>query len=122
MEALLPVHRVLGFMLSLVSIAGVLVSLFAKSPGSGARRGALILGRAFSGLIDLQWLLGVIGYFALPAAGRPSLAHPLLMTLMAVGFHVYLRRLQKEEPSSQWPLVAGYVGAWLLIFVGIRVV
>jgi len=121
MEALLSIHRILGFMLFLVAIAGVLVSLFAKAPGSGPRRGALVLGRVFAGLIDLQWLLGVIGFFALPAASRPSLWHPLLMTVMAVGFHVYLRRLHKEEPANQWPLVAGYVGAWLLIFIGMRV-
>ena len=120
MQTLMLIHRYLGETLFIGAVVGALVSLFAKAPGSGARRGAFILGRVFAGLIDLQWLLGVISYFALPAAIRPSLIHPLLMTVMAVGFHVYLRRLQKEEPANQWPLVAGYVGAWLLIFIGIR--
>lgn len=118
MHTLTLIHRYLGETLFTVALVGLVLSLFAKSPASGARRGALIFGRAFAGLIDLQWLLGVISYFGRPAAARPSLMHPLIMTLMVVGFHLYFRRLQRQEPANQWPFVAAYLGAWLLIYVG----
>lgn len=121
-RTLILIHRFLGESLVTVALIGLLLSLFAKAPGSKARRGSLILGRVFAGLIDLQWLLGVISYFAIPAAARPSLMHPLVMTVMVVAFHIYFRRLQREEPANQWPFVACYLGAWLLIFVGIQVV
>lgn len=120
MQTLTLVHRYLGESLVTVALVGLLLSLFAKAPTGGARRGALILGRIFAGLIDLQWLLGVVSYFGRPAAVRPSLMHPAVMTLMVAAFHIYFRRLQRQEPANQWPFVGVYLGAWLLIYVGIQ--
>jgi len=113
-------HRFLGESLVTISVIVTILAFLAAQGSSGLGRGATIAGRILLGLLDLQWLLGVINYFGLPAAVRPSLAHPLLMTAVVVGVHVAAARARKGPGLGRWGLAGVYAAAAVLIIVGIR--
>ena len=118
-ETIATLHRYLGESLVTIAFIGAVLGLFASDPKGGVAKAAWIVVRVFGVLISIQWLLGIINYFMLPAAVRPSLAHPLLMTLIVAAFHPAQRRLQKLEGSPRWPLVGLLAVTAVLIWIGI---
>lgn len=83
-----------------------------------------IWGRLSIVLIDLQILLGVVIFFLLDPALRPSLWHPTLMIAAAVSIHggaIFARRLTGDLRKHYAHLVAYLVGL-LLVLLGIYTV
>lgn len=122
MDVVQQLHRFLGESLVTISVIVTILALLAAQGSGGMGRGAAIAGRVLLGLLDLQWLLGVINYFGLPAAVRPSLAHPLLMTAVVVGLHIAAARARKGAGLGRWALTGVYAATAVLIIVGIRMV
>lgn len=118
-ESMTAIHRVLGESLVTIAIIGALLGVFSTDPKSGVARAAWSVVRVFGVLISIQWLLGIINYFSLPMAVRPSLAHPILMTVVVAAFHPAQRRLQKLSGSPRWPLVGLLVATAILLWIGI---
>ncbi len=81
-------------------------------------------GRLSIVLIDLQILLGVVIFFLLDPAVRPSLWHPALMLAAAVSIHggaIFARRLTDDRRKHYAHLLAYLVGL-LLVLLGIYTV
>lgn len=116
------IHQFLGESLVTVAVIGLLVTLFAKEPHSGARRLSLLVLRLFVILLSIQWLLGLINYFFFPAGARPSLAHPLLMTLVVAAAHILAGRSRKSPGSQRGVAAAMFAGSAVLMWVGMGLV
>lgn len=121
-DTIIVLHRYIGESLVTIAILGALLGLFATDPKSSVARAAWVFVRLFGVLISIQWLLGIVNYFTLPAAVRPTLAHPILMTVIVAAFHPLQSRLQKLESSPRWPLVGLLAGTAVLLWVGISLV
>lgn len=115
------VHRYLGESLMTVALISVLLALLAKEPASGLRRASLIAGRVLVVLLSLQWLLGIINYFSLPAALRGSLVHPILMTAVVAFVHIFMGKVRKDPEFGRLKLVGLYAVTFAAIFVGIQI-
>lgn len=121
MAGIFALHRYLGELLVIVSLAGLILALIAGGQDKeGVAKLARTVLRVFGGLLSLQWLLGVVSYIAI--SPRPSLAHPLLMTGVVALFHIFQGRIARGDWSGRWPLVGLYAGAWALIALGIRLI
>ncbi len=121
-EAVITIHRYLGESLVTIAVIGALLALFSTDPKSGVTRAAWIVVRIFGVLISVQWLLGIINYFMLPSAVRPSLAHPILMTLIVAAFHPAQRRVQKLDGAPRWPMLGLLAVTAILLWIGIGLV
>jgi hypothetical protein len=116
------IHQFLGYLMPTVAAIGFVLSLFARQPESGARRYSLVFLRIFVILLSIQWLLGVINYFMFPAGARPSLVHPLWMTVVVAAVHILAGRARRD-PASGWGLTTGtFVGSAVLIWIGLGLV
>ena len=118
-EALLTIHRFLGESLPTIAVITAVLALFAVDPKSTVTRVAWIVARILGVLLTIQWLVGVINYFSLPAATRPSLAHPLLMTVVVAAYHPVSRRIQKLGGAPRLPLLALLAATAILIWIAI---
>lgn len=116
------IHRFLGESLVTLAVLGLIAALLARDPNGGARRLTLVALRLFIGLLSLQWLLGVINYFTIPAAVRPSLAHPLLMTLVVAASHMLGGKARQEPTAAQAMSAAVFAGSAVLMWLGMRLV
>ena len=112
-------HRFVGESLITIAVVGAVAAAL-TSGGGTLYRAAQILGRVLVALLDLQWLLGVINYFGLPAGARPSLAHPVVMTVAVVVAHVLLKRAQ--QGSGRWGLAGVHAVTAVLLIVGYQLV
>lgn len=116
------IHQFLGESLVTLAIIGLLTAVFAKDPSGGTHRFVHIALRIFAVLLSIQWLLGVINYFQFPAAARPSLAHPLLMTAVVAAVHIASGKV-KEKPAVGRALAMGvFAGAAVLMWAGMGLV
>ena len=118
-EALLTIHRFLGESLPTIAVITAVLALFAVDPKSTVTRVAWIVARILGVLLTIQWLVGVINYFSLPAATRPSLAHPLLMTVVVAAYHPVSRRIEKLGGAPRLPLLALLAATAILIWIAI---
>jgi len=83
-----------------------------------------VWGALSSGLMDLQILLGVLIFFLLDPAVRPSLWHPALMFIAAVSVHlgtVFARHLTEGRRKHYAHLLAYLVGL-LFVLLGVYAV
>jgi len=103
-EVITLIHRYLGETLVALVLIGLLLALGAKDPAGGLRRGALGVGRILVMLLSLQWLLGIINFFSLPAEVRPGWGHPVIMTLVVALGHMAMGRARKDPKASHWRL------------------
>lgn len=80
-----------------------------------------VLGSVFTGLIDLNVLIGIILYIFGP--DRPTLLHPLMMILAAVVAHG-ARMLGREHEAKTQHLYqdVGFLTSFVLITIGIHFV
>ncbi len=120
MDVINVLHRYIGESLMAVALISVLLALFARDPNSAMRRTALIAGRVLVIVLSVQWLLGIINYFALPAEVRGSLLHPIWMTAVVAFVHIFMGKVRKAPDFSQWGLVGLYAVTFVGIFLGIR--
>lgn len=116
------IHQFLGESLVTLAVLGLLATLFAKDPNGGARRLSITVLRLFIILISIQWLLGVITYFMFPAAARPSLAHPLLMTAVVAVSHILGGRARRDASAAQGLAAGVFVGSAVLMWIGMGLV
>jgi vacuolar-type H+-ATPase subunit I/STV1 len=105
--------RYLVLLVGLVALAYFLSGLVAKRPvGKGVR----VLGAIFSGLLDLQMVLGLI----MVAMGRyyPRLIGHIVLMVLAIGVTHALLAINRKRPNPGYllPLIA--VGAALVLIVG----
>jgi len=117
-----PVHQFLGESLITLSIVGLLITLFLKESGGGMHRASLIALRIWVILLSVQWLLGVITYFAYPAGARPSLAHPLLMTAVVAAAHMLAGKVRKAPETGRNLAMGAFADAAVLMWIGIQLV
>lgn len=116
------IHQFLGESLVTLAVLGLLATVFAKDPNGGARRLSLTVLRVFIILISIQWLLGVINYFTFPAAARPGLAHPLLMTAVVAASHIFGGKARKDASSAQGLAAGVFIGSAVLMWIGMGLV
>lgn len=116
------IHQFLGESLVTLAVLGLVATLFAKDPNSGARRLSLTVLRLFIILLSIQWLLGVINYFLYPAGARPSLAHPLLMTAVVAASHMLGGRARKSASAGQSLAAGTFAGSAVLMWIGMGLV
>lgn len=116
------IHKYLGESLITLSILGLLITLFVKGPEGGTHRLAQIALRLLVILLSLQWLLGVINYFTIPAVARPSLAHPLIMTVVVAASHILAGKAKSAPASGKGIMVGIFVGAAVLMWIGMGMV
>ncbi|MBF5045743.1 hypothetical protein FGE12_25270 [Aggregicoccus sp. 17bor-14] len=114
MNALFAAHSGLRFLVLLAGLVAAVffaVGLARKQP---ATRTVRVMGAVFSGLLDLQVLLGLI----LVAMGRyyPALIGHIVMMLLAVAVvHILLVKNRKRpQPGYALPLVAVVLGLALI--------
>jgi hypothetical protein len=114
MNALFAAHSGLRYLVLLAGLVAVVffaVGLARKQP---VTRGVRVMGAVFSGLMDLQVLLGLI----LVAMGRyyPALiGHIVMMVLAVVVVHVLLVVNRKRaQPGYALPLAAVVLGLALI--------
>lgn len=81
-----------------------------------------MLGVVFTGLVDLNVLIGVMLLVSKwNSPGRPTLLHPLTMILAAVVAHVARMLMREREGKARhlWQ-GAGFLVSFVLILVGIQ--
>ena len=121
-EALITIHRYLGESLVTIAVITAILAAFAADPKSTVTKVTWAVARILGVLLTIQWLIGVINYFTLPAAVRPSLAHPIVMTIVVAAYHPVTRRIQKLGGAPRWPLLAVLAATAILIWIGISLV
>ena len=105
--------RYLVLLVGLVALVYFLVGLVAKRPvGKGVR----VLGAIFTGLLDLQVLLGLI----MVAMGRyyPRLIGHIVLMVLAVGVTHALLAVNRKRPNPGYVLPLIAVAAALLLIAG----
>lgn len=113
------IHAILGETLRGIAVLGFLVALFARDPDGGGRRATIVFLRLFAIVLSIQWLIGIVNYFQLPAAARPSLAHPLIMTVAVALVHIISSKAKKKVGFGYGPILATTALATALISYGI---
>lgn len=119
LSAITLIHRIVGESIVWLPIIGLIAAFFIKdSQGEGgARKTVLIVGRILVVLLSIQWLLGVINYFTFPGDVRPSLIHPILMTLLVAGVHIAMGRARRDADFGK----AGFIGLYAVTAAAIIV-
>ena len=115
MNALFAAHSGLRYLVLLAGLVAVVYFALGLAQKRPYTRAVRTVGAIFSGLMDLQILLGLI----LVAMGRyyPQLiGHIVLMVLAAVVVHVLLARNRKRpQPGYALPLAGVVLGLALLV-------
>jgi len=111
MHSIIVLHRLIGETLLFAAAAGLAVSLAATDSRRPWQRAAAALMKLYGILIGIQWLLGWIGYFGSPSEARPSLYHPIIMTVLLGFYHARQARLGRVEFNrSQAAMLFGLAG------------
>ena len=125
MNILLMVHSILRWVILLVAVIAIavfLVSWLRRSQLQGVDRGLM---SGFSGLMDLQAMLGIIllVWSGLAGAGFPRyrLEHALIMVLAAVVAHLSARWKNADAPLRYRNYFLIILASLLLVLIGIAV-
>ena len=125
MNILLMIHSILRWVILLVAVIAIvvfLVSWLRRSQLQGVDRGLM---SGFSGLMDLQAMLGIIllVWSGLAGAGFPRyrLEHSLIMILAAVVAHLSARWKNADEPLRYRNYFLIILASLLLVLIGISV-
>ncbi len=113
-----PIHRILGEIMLLIALVGVALAVAGLIRKKELEKPERVFAMVYSGLLDLQALLGLIFYFLLPAPVRPTLLHPILMILAVVVVHMGRRWRQSPVPTRHWAQLGIYGLSLLLVFAG----
>ena len=123
MNILLMVHSILRWVILLVAVIAIavfLVSWLRRSQLQGVDRGLM---SGFSGLMDLQAMLGIIllVWSGLAGAGFPRyrLEHALIMVLAAVVAHLSARWKNADAPLRYRNYFLIILASLLLVLIGI---
>ncbi len=126
MDILLSIHSFLRWVVIAVAALAILkfaVGWLMNSPFKGMDRG---LASGFSGLMDLQVLLGLIYFLwnGFAAAGFPGYRwlHMAIMLLAAALGHVPARLKMLGDKQRFFYSLVAILAALALVFIGVRVV
>lgn len=114
MNLVFVVHGWLGFLVILAVVAAAGLSLYEWLQKEAGDEWSTVY-TAVVGLMDLQVLLGVVLFFLMSAAARPSLEHPVIMILSLVIVHV------AKNYRGGWRF-GGFLVALILMIRGFMVV
>ncbi len=118
-ETLFEVHNVLRWFVLGAGLIGLIQSLWGASEGGGAARLGGLMPRIFVGLLDSQFLLGVI----LLVSSRSGWAHAVLMLGAVVLAHVLNARAKRSLPEwVRGSRIALFVFPMILIFIGVNLI
>ena len=113
-----PIHRILGELMLLIALVGVALAIVGLIRTRELEKPERVFAMVYSGLLDLQVLLGLVFYFLLPAPVRPTLLHPIPMILAVVVVHAGRRWRQSPVPTRHWSQLGIYGLSLVLIFAG----
>ena len=126
MDFVLTLHSIVRWVIVIVALAAIVrfVLVWAgKAQDSNMDRGLM---SGFSGLLDLQVLLGLIYlvWNGLSAAGFPlfRLAHALIMIVAVVIAHLSMRWKNAEASIRARNNLFAIVASSVLIFIGVAIV
>jgi hypothetical protein len=117
-EIVAPIHRYLGETMLLVAIIGVVLAIVGLVRKQVLEKPENVFAMVYSGLLDLQVVLGFLFFFLLPGPGRPTILHPILMTLAAVMVHAGRAWRGSPSPTRHWAQLGIYGASLMLIFAG----
>jgi heme A synthase len=124
MDIIRMIHRFLGETLLLIALIVVILAIIGLVRKKAAERAERIFGFVYSGLLDLQVLLGlVIFIYLITIAGSGLLTsrfilHPILMILAVVVVHASRARRSAGVPARHWAQLIAYGLSLLLVFAG----
>lgn len=117
-EIVAPIHRYLGESMLLVALAGVILAIVGLLRKQALDKPENVLAMVYSGLLDLQVVLGILFYFLLPGPARPTLLHPVLMIAAAIVAHVGRVWRNSPSPTRHWAQIGIYGASLVLILAG----
>jgi heme A synthase len=123
MSMLFSAHSGLRYLVLLVGVAALAYFAYAAVSAKGNERTSRVLGASFSGLLDLQILLG-IGMVVLGLFYSQLIGHMFMMIAAAVVSHAAMVMAKNAEPEQRrsWMRFAGVAVALLLIVGGIMAI
>ena len=120
---LLESHSGIRWLIVLAAIAAIVFFGYNWLAKKTNQKPARILTAAYSGLLDLQVLLGFVFmiYTGLNGAGFPRfrLEHMFMMVVAAVVAHLPSRSLKAEKENAYRNTLFAIIGSLLLIYVGV---
>ena len=126
MDFVLTLHSIVRWIIVIVALAAIVrfaLVWAGKARGSNMDRGLM---SGFSGLLDLQVLLGLIYlvWNGLSGAGFPlfRLEHALIMIVAVVITHLSMRWKNAEAPIRARNNLFAIVASSALIFIGVAIV
>ncbi len=121
MSHVLEIHGFIRWLVLLAGVAG-LVNVLLSFPrfSAGVPRPHRILAGVFTGLMDLQLLLGVVVLIGIPPARSAGLTHAIIMVAAVALGHVLSVRSRRVPPSQRivWS-AALFIGPLALIMAGL---
>lgn len=122
MNILLEIHSILRWVIvivGLIAIVKFLIGWASKNEFGRIDRG---LSSGFSGLIDLQVVLGLV-YFLITGfggAGFPSFSIEHTVTMLIAAFVAHAPAMLKKRPVNKFAVsFFAVIGALLLIYIGV---
>jgi hypothetical protein len=123
MTIILTIHSINRWLVTLVAIAlliRLIIGLARKLPFDRSATGLM---SAFSGLMDVQMLLGVL-FFVLDGLGKTGFPpyrweHAVTMILAVMAAHIPARWKQKEDAIRTRNTLIAVAVSLLLIFIGV---
>lgn len=124
MSILLGIHSIIRWLILALGVAGILRAVWGTLRQLPYERIDNILGPAFTGLLDLNALIGLILFAVLwNGGGRPSLMHPVTMVLAVAAAHAGRGLARGREHRAQHLIQgAGFLLSFGLIMLGIQFV
>src|SRR5512133_292033 len=123
MTALLTIHSIVRWLVTLVAIALIIrlvIGLIRKQPFD---KSAIVLTAAFSGLMDTQMLLGIL-FLVLDGLGKTGFPpyrweHAVTMLLAVVAAHLPAMWKSREDSVRTRNTLIAVGASLLLIFIGV---
>ncbi len=124
LEILIKAHSGLRWVVLALIIVGIARAAWGWLGSPSYGKFDHVWGAVSSGVIDLQILLGVLIFFLIDTALRPSWWHPALMLLAAVSVHVgaIVARRATEDRRKHYAHLLAYLVSLLLILLGVYAV
>ena len=122
------IHRILGETMLLIALVGVILAIVGLVRKKELEKAENIFGVAYTGLLDLQALLGIVQFiYILSVAGTSLLLssfilHPILMILAVVVVHGSRAWRNSEVPVRHRAQLIAYGLSLVLMFAGRMIV